>query len=45
MFICMLHCIVNNVTNAIAFHDVEMLAMQKSRYLAFPKILQEQPAS
>lgn len=45
MFICMRHCIVNNVTNAIAFHDVEMLAMQKSKYIVFPKILQEQSAA
>lgn len=40
MFICMLHCMVNNVTHAIAFHDVEMLAMQKYKHIAFPKILQ-----
>lgn len=29
MFTCMLHCIMNNMTNVITFQNAEMLALQE----------------
>lgn len=33
MFICMLHCIVNNMTKTIIFQNAEMLAMQIYKHI------------
>ena len=38
MFTCMLHCVVNNMTNTIIFQNAEMLAMQTYKHIRIPPI-------